>query len=70
MTSFTRMHWTGVEPFSTPSPAMAAQALLDSVGLDHEALRRERLQARRLSNLKWMCVGGGVAWVGFVLLSL
>jgi len=94
MTSFTRMHWTGVGPISTPSSEPAAQwsqvhhllsalererAALettrlgfttDPVSLDREALRRERLLSRRVANLKWMCVGGGVSWIGFLLLSL
>lgn len=95
MTSFTRMHWTGVGPLSTPSSEPAAQwsqvhgllAALErervalqttrlgftsgpAASLDREALRRERQLSRRIANLKWMCVGAGISWVGFLLLSL
>jgi hypothetical protein len=73
MTSFTRMHWTGVEPISIPSPILAAQAAVGTSApscLDFEALRRERIHARRIANLKWACVGSGVSWLGFILLSL
>jgi hypothetical protein len=37
--------------------------------LDPEALRRERRLARRIANLKWMCLGGGLSWVALLLLS-
>jgi hypothetical protein len=95
MTSFTRMHWTGVGPISTPSPEPAAQwsqvhrllsalererAALETTrvgftsgpvaSLDREELRRQRQLSRRVANLKWMCVGGGISWIGFLLLSL
>ena len=73
MTSFTRMHWTGVEPISLPSAPVPAQALAGTPPhscLDLEALRRERVHARWIANLKWACVGSGVSWVGFILLSL
>lgn len=95
MTSFTRMHWTGVDPISTPSRAQSGQwsqvhnllsalerervalettrlglAPAPAASLAPEALRRERRLSRRIANLKWMCVGGGISWIGFLLLSL
>jgi hypothetical protein len=37
--------------------------------IDYEMLRRERRLARRVSNFKWLCLGSGVSWVTFLLLS-
>jgi hypothetical protein len=49
--------------FATPEPC-------DSSGIDPEALRRERRGVRTFANLKWMCVGSGISWVAFILMSL
>ncbi len=42
----------------------------DEASLDPATLRRERRLTQILSNLKWMCLGGGLCWVVLLLLLL
>jgi len=49
---------------------LATESHGSAPSLDPAALRRERRLTQTLSNLKWMCLGGGLCWVVLLLLLL